>query len=527
MNDWIQQLVIVPILLPLIASALMLLIDEKWRKLKNTFTSGVIIVLIAVSIFLATQDKVYVYLMGGWVAPFGIVLVADKLSSTLLVLSNFLSLIVLIFSFARWDRAGPRFHGLILLLLMGVNGAFLTGDLFNLFVFFEILLAASYGLALHGSGSERIKASLHYIAVNLVASSLFLIGTSLMYGVAGTLNMADLAARAPLISADEVGLFKTGVSLLCLAFLIKVGMWPLGFWLPATYSAASAPVAAMFAILSKVGIYCILRITVLLSTSFGDGIYSNWVFLGALATITYGSIASLSARTMSRIVVACIFISSGTILAAVSMRNVAVLSGGLYYLINSTLVIAAFFLLIELLNRSLGKNAATLERPVFADEYYDPFEDGTIDEEQMSVVMPVALALLSIGFLLCAMLLIGFPPLAGFIGKFIIMTSVINEEVVVTPLLWTFITLMILSSFTMLITLTRAGIKALWGSADVVLRSKVAFVEFLSVSGLLFACVLLTIFSRPAMQHMEALSAWLLAPQYYVEAVISILGDSS
>ncbi len=520
MNAWMQHLVIVPILLPLIAGAVMLLLDERRNKSKRFITFTTSLTLLGVSIILLRSNQEFVYLMSDWPAPFSIVLVADKLSNIMLVLTNFLGLSTLIFSFARWDKAGPRFHALLMLLLMGVNGAFLTGDLFNLFVFFEILLAASYGLALHGSGPRRIKASLHYIAINLVASSLFLIGTSLIYGVIGTLNMADLAMRLPGIAPDNIGLFSTGVALLSLAFLIKVGMWPLGFWLPATYLAASAPVAAVFSILSKVGIYSVLRMTVLLSGSVVGSVYSQWVFIGGLCTITYGCIASLSARSMSRIAIACIFVSSGTILAAIGMHNAAVLSGGLYYLVNSTLAIAALFLLIELLNRARGKYASILAKPVFTDEYHDPFEDGTIDEAQMSVVTPVALALLSIGFLVCALLLIGLPPLSGFIGKFVIMSSILEGGVNVTPLSWLFIGLIIISSITMLVSLTRAGIKVLWTPIKT-LSSKVAFVEFISISALLSVCILLTVLSNPVMQHIGTTSAWLQTSQHYVDAVIA------
>ena len=150
---------------------------------------------------------------------------------------------------------------------MGVNGAFLTGDIFNLFVFFEVFLAASYGLALHGAGAARVRASLHYISVNLTASLLFLIGASLLYAVTGTLNMADLAARAPTVAAQDRVLLEAGSAILGIAFLVKAGMWPIGFWLPGTYGAASAPAGAMFAILTKIGVYAVLRMWLLL---FGD-----------------------------------------------------------------------------------------------------------------------------------------------------------------------------------------------------------------------------------------------------------------
>ena len=159
----------------------------------------------------------------------------------MLLLTSILAAASVVFSLARWHRAGAHFHSLFQFLLMGLNGAFLTGDLFNLFVFFEVLLAASYGLALHGSGAARVKAGLHYIVVNSAASLLFLIGVSLIYGVAGTLNMADLAARIPNIAGGEPGLLETGAGILGIAFLVKAGMWPLCFWLPTTYAAAARP----------------------------------------------------------------------------------------------------------------------------------------------------------------------------------------------------------------------------------------------------------------------------------------------
>src|SRR5690606_30573346 len=138
-----------------------------------------------------------------------------------------------------------------------------TGDLFNLFVFFEVMLAASYGLLMHGSGSMRVKAGMHYIVVNLVGALCFLIGVSTIYGSVGTLNMADLALRIADLDPDRRMLLEAGAGVLGVAFLVKAGMWPLNFWLPAAYSAASAPVAGIFAIMSKVGIYVILRLSLL------------------------------------------------------------------------------------------------------------------------------------------------------------------------------------------------------------------------------------------------------------------------
>jgi multicomponent K+:H+ antiporter subunit D len=192
--------------------------------------------------------------------PLGIVLVADRLSALMLVLAAAVALASLLFAVARWHLAGVYFHVLFQLQLVGLHGAFLTGDLFNLFVFFEVLLAASYGLLLHGGGLPRVRAGLHYVAVNLVASLLFLIGVALLYGVAGTLNMADLAMKLREVPEGDRGLLHAGAAILAVAFLAKAALWPLNFWLPAAYAAASAPVSALFALLTKVGVYAVLRL---------------------------------------------------------------------------------------------------------------------------------------------------------------------------------------------------------------------------------------------------------------------------
>ena len=246
MSHWIEHLPIVPIVLPLATAVLMLLLDERRRSLKAAINLVSTLTLLGVAIAILRSANAPtsngsvgagVYLLGNWPAPFGIVLVGDRLSALMLVLTGILASATLLFSIARWHRAGAYFHPLFQLLLMGLNGAFLTGDLFNLFVFFELLLAASYGLVLHGSGVLRIKAGLHYIAINLAASLLFLIGVSLIYGTTGTLNMADLATRLPTIADGDRILLEAGAALFGIALLVKAGMWPLGFWLPGTYAA--------------------------------------------------------------------------------------------------------------------------------------------------------------------------------------------------------------------------------------------------------------------------------------------------
>ena len=403
MTDWQEHLIIGPIVLPMLIAAAMLLFDERRRLLKGGLSLFAMAAILAMALALLHEsatgatgggDTARVYQLGDWPAPFGIVLVADRLSTLMVALTSVLGACSMIFALARWDRAGPRFHALFLLLVMGVNGAFLTGDLFNLFVFFEIMLAASYGLALHGSGEARIRAGLAYIAVNLTASMLFLIGVSLIYGVTGTLNMADLAVRIPQIAEADRGLFHVGAAVLGVAFLTKCAMWPLGFWLTTTYSAASAPAAAVFAILSKVGAYVIIRLSFLLfapDSGASAGFGQLWILLGGLATIGFGTAGIIAARDLSIAAAYAVIVSSGTVLAAVGIGNADVLGGAVFYLVGSTLACGALFMLAEVLNRGQDPGARS-GRAVFEDEYIDPFDDE--ERNEPGLVIPAAVAAL-------------------------------------------------------------------------------------------------------------------------------------
>ncbi len=530
MSELIPHLVVAPIVLPLIAAALTLFFDERQRSIRAAISFGATSILLVVALVLLFeasdagphQGAATAYAIGDWAAPFGIVLVADRLSAMLLALTSFLGLATLLFSLARWHYAGPRFHALFLLMLMGVNGAFLTGDLFNLFVFFEVLLAASYGLVLHGSGPARVKAGLHYVVINLAASSLFLIGVAMIYGVTGTLNMADLALRIPEIAAADRTLFEIGCAVLGIAFLVKAGMWPLGFWLPATYSAASAPAAGMFAILTKVGVYVVIRLSLLLfspeagaSAGFGE----QFLAVGGIMTIAFGTLGVLASGSLSRIGGYCVIVSAGTILAVVGIGGEEALAGALYYLISSTLGASAFFLLIELLNRARGSTAPAISLPVFSDEFRDPYEDGT-ETDEIGIVIPASVALISGGYILCALLLAGLPPLSGFVGKFAVMAGVISSAEQVSPLGWTLIGMLTLSSFGMLIAFARAGIEVLWASGDRP-APRVTPVEFLAISVLLLAAVALSVEGGLAMRFVTSTSVWLHAPLEYVDAVLA------
>ena len=533
MTAWMNHLIVAPVLLPLAASAAMLLLNERRRRAKNVIGFVTLAVLLAIAVTLLAQtvalgfsgnSATRVYLIGDWTAPFGIVFVADWLSSLMLVLTGIVGLFALTYADARWDRAGPRFQALFLLQIMGLNGAFLTGDLFNLFVFFEILLAASYGLLLHGAGAKRVKAGLHYVAINVGASLLFLIGVGLIYGVAGTLNMADLATIIPSTMGLDLAILQSGFAVLGIAFLVKAGMWPVGFWLPRTYAAAVPPAAAVFALLSKVGIYALLRVYLLLfggdvgwTGNFGE----EWLLFGGIATVAFGTIGVLAARTLSRVAGYCVVISSGTLLATIGAGEGGSLGGVLFYLVSSTLGLSAFYLLLELVERRDAEaSIQAVVEPVFDDEYTGVTPGHEEGEEEVGIVIPATIAILGGGFAFCALLLAGLPPLSGFIAKFAIIHSLISGQQRIEASTWVFVILLIGSGLAILIATSRAGIDLLWVPTDKP-PPALRLAEAVPVGLLLLVCLGLIVFAGPVMRYMDRTGQSLQDRQGYINAVLS------
>jgi multicomponent K+:H+ antiporter subunit D len=520
-----EHLVIAPILIPFITGVLLLFFEDRERRLKASVSILAAIALLMVSIELlqishTDGGRVVVYLLGNWPSPFAINLVLDRLSAMMLILTSVLAIPALIFSLGRWHRAGLHFHTLFLLLLMGLNGAFLTGDLFNLFVFFEVMLAASYGLALHGSGLLRVKAGLHYIAINLAASLLFLVGVSLIYGNTGTLSMADLAIRIPQIAEENRIILESGIAILGVAFLIKAGMWPLGFWLPTTYTFAPAPVAAILTIMSKVGIYVLLRLSLLFfgeEPGISGGFGSPILFFGGLATIVFGIIGVLASQALGRLAGFSVLVSSGTLLAIIGLTQVDITAAALFYLVSSTLAISAFFMLIELVEReqSAISNVLAVTKEAFGEG-----DEEEEDEEIIGVAIPGSIAILGISFVACSILLAGLPPLSGFIAKFAILTAILNPEGgAISSASWWLIALLILSGLSALIAMVRAGIRTFWAPA-VALVPRVLLIEIVPVVMLLFMTLALTVQAGPIMHFMEATAISLHEPRSYIEGVM-------
>ncbi len=529
-----EHLVVAPVLLPLATAAAMLLLGERRRRLKAglNVASAALGLALALALLLrvdaaAAPAAFAVYLPGNWPVPYGIVLVADRLSALMAVLAGSVGLAALLYALARWQHAGVYFHVLFQLQLMGLYGAFLTADLFNLFVFFEVLLAASYGLLLHGGGMARVRAGLHYIAINLVASLLFLIGVAVLYGVTGTLNMADIALKLPLVPESDRGLLHAGAAILAVAFLAKAAVWPLNFWLPPAYAAASAPAAALFAILTKVGVYALLRLWTLCfpagagaSAGFG-GTVLVW---GGLATLAFGALGMFASQRLARLAGFAVIASSGTLVAAFGFGRPALAGGALFYLATSTLAGCALFLLVELLERGRQVELGPQQLddgndalPVFFDA--EPPPSTNLDDDEQALIgraIPAALAFLGVSFTICAMVVAGLPPLAGFVAKLAMLTALID---IGSARAWTLFALLLVSGLLAAIALMRVGMRHFWTSGEGP-APRLRVVESLPVAALVLLLVALVLRGEAVLAYTNEAARALHEPQRYIEAVL-------
>ena len=362
-----QHLAILPILIPLFAALLQLLPWGNRPQPKRRaigLLASILTLIAAVALLVEVQQQdMLVYLLGNWDAPFGIVLMVDRLSALMMLITAVLALPVLIYGCYAEDNLGSHFQALYQFQIMGIMGAFATGDIFNLFVFFEVLLISSYALMMHGGGKFRVRATLHYVLLNLLGSALFLISIGVLYGVTGTLNMADMAVKIQSLTGDQAMLAKAGSLMLLIVFGLKAAILPLHFWLPQAYSTTTGVVAALFAIMTKVGVYSIIRVYSLI---FGPDanelalVAHDWLWIMGLLTLVAGAIGILAARDLRLMVAYLVVISVGSLVAAFSLSSAATTGATLFYLIHSTFITAALFLLADLMAFERGKTASRI-----------------------------------------------------------------------------------------------------------------------------------------------------------------------
>jgi multicomponent K+:H+ antiporter subunit D len=495
---------IVPVLLPFATAVVMILLGERrltGQRVLGLLSCCTLAVIASAGVVRASSGAIEVYRLGDWPAPFGIVLVLDRLAALMLVLAAVVagvSLVAALTAGPAWDTRGRHFHPLFQLQLMGLNGAFLTADLFNLFVFFEVLLIASYCLLVHGRGGERLRAGFHYVVVNLAASSLFVIGVALLYGLTGTLNLAHLALRVPNVPAADASLVHAAGLMLLVVFALKAAVFPLSLWLPRAYATAPAPIAALFALMTKVGIYAIVRVHGVvfgLDTAFGT-LTGPWLLGGALATAVVGALGAFAAQSLGTMTAYLTLISVGTSLIGVGVSSDAGLSAALYYLVHSTLVLAGLFL--------LGDAAA-------AQRGHDRFQRST------PVAQP---ALLGTLFVVGAVSVAGLPPLSGFVGKLAILQATATSPAM--PVLWS---VLLGTGFLAMITLAQAGSALFWkttGERAPAVRA--CYGRLAPVVAVLACGVALALFAAPILRFTDATAAQ-LADRHAYAATLMREGD--
>jgi multicomponent K+:H+ antiporter subunit D len=539
---WAHHLPVVPIVTPLLAGALALLLRDSRRALRVTLVLTSVLVQVvaaAVLLYLTTDampdmwaEGIGVYAIGGWPPPFGIVLAIDRLSAMMLLVTALIGAAALTYSLANWDRVGPGFHPMFQFLLMGLNGAFLTADLFNLFVFFEVLLASSYGLLLHGSGPERVRSGLHYVAVNLASSLLFLVGVAMIYGMTGTLNMADLPQRVAALDVADRPLFEAGAALLGIAFLVKAGAWPLNFWLPTAYAAASAPVAAIFAVLTKVGVYAVLRVGTLLASAAAETSFIDvGLFYGGMATVAFGVVGMLAGQQLSRLIAYAVVMSSGLLLAALGLQDQTLTAPLMFYLLSSVLGTGAFFMLNGLTERMRLTPMRTRGRPdlePLPDETYRGFEtteppEPRSPDEEIGVAFPAAMAFLGLGFVCCVLVVAGLPPLSGFVAKFAMIHEVVATArgAPLSPQQWGLVLAVLVAGLAAVIGLSRVGLRLFWSVAGRT-TPRLRVIEVGPVALLVLLSIALAAGAGPVMTYLESAAASLHRPEVYIRVVQSM-----
>ncbi len=495
-----QHWIILPIMLPLITGVILIFMARASLDAKRAVSIVSALLSLPVMLVLVSQagsGEHQVYALGNWMPPFGIVLVLDRLAAMLLMLSAVLALPALLYGIRSDDKGGGNYHPLFHFQLMGLQGAFLTGDLFNLFVFFEITLISSYGLLMHGAGADRTRASLHYVILNLTGSALFLVGVGALYGVLGTLNMADLAVRIAQVSPDDAPIVQAAGLILLVVFGLKAAMLPLYFWLPNAYSSASPSVASLFAIMTKLGVYSILRVHGLLFGPEAGELASAiapWLWPIAILTIVFGAIGVLGARTLKRVVSYMVIVSVGTLLSVIATEDIDTLTGGLYYLVHSTLITAALFLLADIVS----------------------IQRGQVRDQLIPSCRMVQPRLLGALFFLGAISVVGLPPLSGFVSKAMILQGSTGSAF--APVLWA---VLLAAGLVALVSTSRAGSTLFWRCTDEAPQSRRADKTKLIVTILLLLLSpLITIYAEPLLAYCRATAEQLVDTRAYIDAVL-------
>lgn len=498
-------MVVLPVVIPLIVASIALVLRHSPRSQRWVGVAGMGALLGSVLYLMSFTytDGIQVLQLGDWDVPFGITLVADHLSTIMLLISAIMGLLCAIYSL--YDIGGDHetygYYPLLHILMMGVNGSFLTGDLFNLYVWFEVLLISSFILLAMGNRRSQLQGTLKYVIINLVSSLIFLFGVAILYGMTGTLNMADLAERIP--EVENTGLVVTVSMLFMVSFGIKAAIFPLFFWLPASYHTPPVAVSALFGgLLTKVGVYALIRVFTLIFTV--DIAYTHTILLwiGGFTMVT-GVLGAAAQYEFRKILSFHIVSQIGYMIFGLALYTPLALLGAIFYVVHNIMAKSNLFLISGVAHNLLG----TFELKKMGGLYrYYPF--------------------LAVLFIISAFGLAGFPPLSGFWGKLTLAKAGIEVESYWIVAAALFVGMLTLFSM-MKIWLTafwhplpdkgvprHFGTRKLWGGADglhlLVLPIVVLAVLILGVG----------VFPEPFLEYCRLAAEQLLNPEHYIEAVL-------
>ena len=434
-----------PVLIPTLAAAVTLFAGRTPRLQRSIAVAALaaVVAVCAALVYLADRDGTLVVHVGGWsqsvpgMGPLGITLVVDRLSSLMLLVSAIVLLAVVFYAIGQGIRDGDErqpvsiFLPTYLVLSAGVCTAFLAGDLFNLFVGFEVLLSASFVLLTIGASTDRVRAGIAYVMVSMVSSLIFLIGLAMIYAATGTLNMAELSLRLEDIPSGTRGAM---FAVLMVAFGIKAAVFPLSTWLPDSYPTAPAPVTAVFAgLLTKVGVYAIIRAHSLL---FPGGALDDVLLVAALVTMLVGVFGAIAQSDIKRLLSFTLVSHIGYMVFGIALGSELGMSGAIYYVAHHIVVQTTLFLVVGLIERQAG--ASTLQRL-----------GG----------LAAASPLLALVFIVPALNLGGIPPFSGFIGKVALLEAGVQDASVLS---WALVAGSVITSLLTLYVMARVWTKAFW-----------------------------------------------------------------
>lgn len=489
-----NSLITLPLLIPFFTAIILVFFAknvpvQRWIATISSFSTIVAAVVLAATVY---TDGIQTMNLSDWEAPYGITLVSDMTSALLVLTTSLISFVCLLYSFRSIGKEREEFYyyPVFFFLVLGVNGAFTTGDIFNLFVFFEVMLMASYVLLVLGGTKIQLRETIKYLLVNIISSALFVIGVAYLYSVVGTLNMAHISLR--LHEMGQSGIVTVIAVLFLIVFGIKGALFPLYFWLPGAYYAPPAPVMAMFgALLTKVGIYSIARTYTLFFTQ-DIGYTHGLLEILAIITIIVGAIGAIAYSDVKKIVIYNIVVAVGVILFGIATFTPESLTGSVFYLIHDMIIKAALFLLIGIIIKVTGTSNLK--------------EMGGLIHRYPGLAWT---------FFIAALALSGIPPLSGFMGKILIVRAGIDAGNY-----WGS-GIVLLSSLFVLFSVMKIFINAFWGEAREYNQEKVPIRWLLTAPVILTICAVLYGLGIEALYPIISTAAETLSnPEIYINAVL-------